>query len=195
MASVLASTLLLGLALPCLTPGTPATPTGEETRIYAVRGPVELSSTEAMRSAEEAVRAAILERFGQSWRAERAFWVPESRVEAALAQRLRRLTLPGGVVRAQPVEAIETTFGTGYRQSYHVALDANNARHIRGTGLRCVRHINEEFAARYGAMGAVWLVLFLLGFGVDRATRGWLTGRIAVAAVGMGSIASWLLLP
>lgn len=136
MASVLASTLLLGLALPCLTPGTPATPTGEETRIYAVRGPVELSSTEAMRSAEEAVRAAILERFGQSWRAERAFWVPESRVEAALAQRLRRLTLPGGVVRAQPVEAeaIETTVGTGYRQSYHVALDANNARH--GPALR-----------------------------------------------------------
>lgn len=196
MASILMSAALtLGLALPASPAFASAPAGGGDSRVLAVDGPVELSPAHAMRSAEGAMRDAILERFAASWRAERAFWVPAKRFEHALDRNLRHFVSRSASVARRPVEAIETSLGMGYRQRYELSLAGRSARSLSNIGYRIARSLNEEFAVRWGAMGGLWVLLFLIGFGLDRATRGWITGRIALATTGLGGLVTWLLLP
>ncbi|MCB9918830.1 MAG: hypothetical protein H6832_10555 [Planctomycetes bacterium] len=166
----------------------------EATRI-AVRGEVELSPVEAMRSAEAALRSALWDRFAHDWAGQRAFYVPAGRLPEELRSWLQREVSRRGNLVPTPVETIETSEGRGYRQSFVVDFASRELRELRMRGSSFVRSVNERFAWRFASMALAWVLLGLVGFGVDRATRGWLTGRIAFASVALGSITTWLLIP
>ena len=195
--SLVSSILLLALAAPTLQAGAPTG--GDERRgkvtVLEVRGDVELSPIDAMRNAERAARQTLLARFGETWHAERAFWVPRERVDRALQSWIEGRVADGRCLQRQPVQKLETSVGVGYQQSYRIAMNSKPVRRIRSSGVYLVRSLNEHFAVRWGAMGGIWVALVLLGLGIDRATRGWLTGRIAIATLGLGSLSTWLLLP
>lgn len=202
MASFLVSSLaFLAVSVPAVCRATPSD-SGDghkdrtrAPRVLLVEGAVELTPIEAMRSAEGAARTALMARFGRAWRARRAFWVPEARVESQLSNWLTAEVAQGRGLTAAPVEALETAVGTGYRQTYQIALDSREVRRIHQSGLWRVKALNQHFGLRWASMGGLWVLLVLAGFGIDRATRGWLTGRIAFVALSLGAIGTWVLLP
>ncbi|MCA8969500.1 MAG: hypothetical protein KDC95_06940 [Planctomycetes bacterium] len=184
----------LGIAGSIAANGSSTSPDREATRV-TVKGDVELSPVEAMRSAEAALRSALWERFGDDWALRRAFYVPADRLPAELRSWLQREVSRRGTLVPTPIETLETSEGRGYRQAFVVDFASREVRELRRRGSSFVHAVNERFAWRFASMALVWVVLGILGFGVDRATRGWLTGRIAVASLAIGSISTWLLIP
>ena len=61
--------------------------------------------------------------------------------------------------------------------------------------LAVVDRLNRTFRQRYLAMAGLWLVLLWASFRFDRATRGYLTGRIRFAVLAIGVLGSFLLYP
>ncbi len=194
MASIFVSAVVtMALVGPALRDDSPSR--GGALVTTTIEGEVELTPVAAMRSAEAAVRSALWERYAEDWLTERAFYVPAERVADAL-----RSFLSSEVARrrgpiAQPVEELVSSSGTGFRQRYVVAFEGRDLQRLRDRGAHVARRLNDHFAIRYAALAALWALLGLIGFGLDRATRGWLTGRIAFSALVAGSVSTYLLWP
>ncbi len=157
-----------------------------------VAGHVELSQLEALASGEQAVVRAVVARFGPEWRARASWGVPAARIDAALEQWLKRdlAHLPG--VASAGLASMETSVGPAYTQSFDVRLSGPDADELRRAGHVVVRRINRLFRRRYLGMGILCVFLLFAGVRLDRATNGWLTGRIRlgmVAAAVLGAIA------
>ena len=162
---------------------------------FVIKGKTELSTVEALRSAEaEAVRVVLAE-FGPIWKRRASMLVPEARVDKAL-ERWLESTLPRmNFLKRMPVEEHETTAGLAYRQGFELDLAGPERHRLMRRGRHQVTRVNERFYVRYGGIAAL-LVFVLFGASrLDRMSQGWMTGRIRLIALLIAAGGSWLLFP
>lgn len=182
--------LMLLLAAPVVAQG-PSPVTGG----IRVHGTVELSPLEAARAAELAAVGVVWNRFRPVWIRDAGRLVPENRLEQEIRDWLVEDFERLGNVRREPMEVRETTAGKAYRQALRVRLDGPQATKLRQRGTRCAMSLSRRFRGRFALIGAVWVILLFGSFRVDRATQGYLTGRIRLAALAMAVLAAVLIYP
>jgi hypothetical protein len=157
----------------------------------AVRGEAELSPAAAFESARERAEQHVRERWEQRGQRlldeQRPFWLP-----APLAERAVQRWLATGAAQAgiQIVDREERTreheFGSSWQTTLWVAEDprvvANGERSLR----RALRQQVERTLLAAGGTVVFWgLLAFALSW-IDRLSRGYMTGRLAVTGLGLG---------
>ena len=162
---------------------------------FVVKGRTELSTVEALRSAErEAVRVVLAE-FGPLWKRDASFVVPDDRVDEALAGWLESSLPRMRFLQRLPVEEHDTTAGLAYRQGFQLEMTGRERDRLMRRGRRQVASVNEHFYLRYGGIAALLILVVFGASRLDRMSQGWMTGRIRLAALLIAASGAWLMFP
>ena len=157
-----------------------------------VRGTAELDPA----SAFEAARKAATSRVRERWEARAAELVEES-APAWLPAFVTDQEVRRWLARVEPARGLEILdradrerqhdFGVSYQTSLLVGEDPDALRRAEQRLGQQLRRAERTFLARVGGTMGFWMLLALGVFWLDRLSRGYMTGRLTLLALGIGA--------
>jgi hypothetical protein len=160
--------------------------------VVAVTGTPELDAAAAYRAAltaaEARQQASLRERAEQVAAEWRPFWMPPVFVEQAIA---RFLAAPQREASVRIVDRTdrrrEHEFGSSFQTTLWVREDAVAAGKVDREVRQALTQLRWRTLAMAGGTVVFWAVLALVLSWVDRLSRGYMTGRLGVVGVLLGS--------
>ena len=160
----------------------------------AFTGTVELSPAESFDTARAVAECGLHDQLGRSAetlaRSFQPIWMPDFVVESARDRWLERQ------VSRHELEILDRSdvvrdhgFGKSF-QTHLLVERVEPSKHESGRMARYVRDAGRLFLAKCGGTLGLWVLLALVFWWVDRLSRGYMTGRLRLIAIGVG-----LLLP
>ena len=157
---------------------------------FVVEGSLELTRAEAeaaaLRAAHDEVRLRNTE-FGQEVAGRCApFWLPGFVVDREVASWTEQAGVRDLRVLERATEVRRYSYGDAYQTTLRVA--AGNGAEVSGggTGLeRRLHSVGKEFLVKCGGVAAWWGLLALLSSWLDRLSRGYMTWRLRLLALGL----------
>lgn len=157
-----------------------------------VRGQVELSAAAALASArtaaEEQIKAAIADRAARLAEARRPFWMPDFLTQECVRKSLDEVDAWRSyqiVDRNDDVR--EHEFGQSWRTTLWIAEDPRRAAAADHQLRAALRQTERVMLAKLGGTAVFWGVLAFACFWLDRLSRGYMTGRLWLLGLALGS--------
>lgn len=156
----------------------------------AFTGTVELTPAEAFESAREQADTGMrmqLERAAQTL-ASQPFWLPDF---VANAVRERWLDRQACLYEVEVVDRSDVIRDHGFGKSFQTHLLVANVEPSKSEQRRLSRSMRDAgylFLAKCGGTVALWFLLALAFWWVDRLSRGYMSGRLRLLAVGAGLV-------
>lgn len=182
--------LALVLTLIALQPAPAQSPADVEAT--TVTGTVELSPNAAYRAALVAARdehVRLLRQRGSEWLQEhKPIWLPPFAVDRALDEWLRRQQ---SRTEVRPLDRSDRVrdhgFGKSWQTTVTIAADARDVHRAESDLRRALRSTKRSFLVTCGGTVLFWGLLSLLTMWFDRLTRGYMTWRLRVLAIAVGT--------
>ena len=162
-------------------------------------GDLELSRGEAQQSAMVAARQFHLERLRQRGEelADRfaPFWLPEFVVEPQVDAWVARAERSTPVAVAdRETETFDYSYGEAFRTTLQVESATALDRDAEYRMERGLRQLGRLLLAKLGGIAVFWGLLAFLSSWFDRLTRGYMSWRLRLIALGLGLVASTVVL-
>ncbi|PIE23711.1 MAG: hypothetical protein CSA62_06280 [Planctomycetota bacterium] len=160
-----------------------------------LHGRVELDEAAALRGVREKALGAAWEEFGGLWLEVVGPLVPRARAERELRAWLARALPKSKALGELRLRRFESSVGEAFRGETRFSTQGEAARQLLAAGEEQARNLRGSFYRRYLAIVLSCILLFVATGQVDRATQGYLTGRLRVAALVLAVLAALVIWP
>jgi hypothetical protein len=157
-----------------------------------VHGQVELSPAAALASAkaaaEEQIRVAMTERAGRIAQARRPFWMPDFLTQDCVRRSLDDVDAWRCFqIVDQKDDVREHEFGPSFQTTLWIAEDPRRTAVAEQQLRASLRRSERLMLTKLGGTAVFWGLLAFTGFWIDRLSRGYMTGRLWLLGLLLGS--------